>query len=99
GEHELPLPPLAWPDARQLASLDEIAAYPAVRLFVDRARAARPDFVLDDSNAAAVAAVCGRLDGVPLAIELVAVRAKLLPPAALLERLDNRLDFPLATSR
>jgi len=69
----------------------EVASYPAVQLFVARARAVAPEFRLDADNAAAVAEVCRRLDGLPLAIELAAARVTLLPPAALLGRLERRL--------
>ena len=65
---------------------------PAVQLFVDRARAARPGFELTADNAAAITEICRRLDGLPLAIELAAARVRLLPPEALLTRLGNRLD-------
>jgi non-specific serine/threonine protein kinase len=95
GEHDFPVPPLELPDRAECPSLDELRASNAVRLFVDRARAIRPDFMLTEENAAAVAAVCHRLDGVPLAIELAAARSNALPPSTLLTRLEQRL--PLLT--
>jgi len=90
GEQELFVPPLASPAPAE-ASLEEVARYPAVDLFVQRARALAPDFALTPANAPTVAAICRRLDGLPLAIELAAARIKLLPPRALLDRLDDRL--------
>jgi predicted ATPase/DNA-binding SARP family transcriptional activator len=88
GEVVWPVPPLGLP--RHDASVDEARDSDAVTLFVERARAARPDFELDDSNAAAVAAICRSLDGLPLAIELAAARTAVLSPAAIVERLDDR---------
>jgi len=90
-ERTRPLAPLALPDPARLADLDDLAATPAVALFVGRARAVRPDFALTMDNAAAVAAICARLDGLPLALELAASRSSLLSPHALLARLDPRL--------
>jgi predicted ATPase/DNA-binding CsgD family transcriptional regulator len=87
AEHEYPVPPLPLPDPtgpHELAALDRIGA---VRLFVQRAQAARPDFHLTAENAPAVAEICRLLDGLPLAIELAAARIKLLPPQALVDRL------------
>ena len=89
GEHEYPLAPLATPDPRLLAAPDELAQVASVELFVERARAARPQFALTDDNAAAVAELCRYLDGVPLAIELAAARVRVLPPEALLQRLKG----------
>ena len=93
GEREFPVPPLATPSAAEdrrppLAGLTGVAA---VRLFVERAGEVRPGFALTADNAAAIAEICRRLDGLPLAIELAAARVKLLPPAALLARLESRL--------
>jgi len=90
GEQELPVPPLQSPDPAR-SSVEDVAGYPAVDLFVQRARAVASDFALTPANAPAVAALCRRLDGLPLAIELAAARIKMLPPQALLDRLDDRL--------
>ena len=90
GEHEYQVPVLDVGDADNGLVEDSLA--PAIQLFVDRARAARPDFELTPANSAAVAEICRRLDGLPLAIELAAARIRLLPPEALLARLGNRLD-------
>jgi predicted ATPase/DNA-binding CsgD family transcriptional regulator/transcriptional regulator with XRE-family HTH domain len=95
GEREFEVPPLALPDADRLPPVDSLAAVGAVRLFVERARDAKPAFALTAANAPAVAEVCFRLDGLPLALELAAARVKVLPPAALLARLERRL--PLLT--
>ncbi len=91
GEHENPVPPLPIPAAANGTSAASASESEAVQLFVERARAAQPDFALTDANASAVAGICRRLDGLPLAIELAAARVKLFPPAALLERLESRL--------
>lgn len=95
GEHEFPVLPLPLPRADRLPAIAALAQVPAVALFVDRATAVQPDFGLSDENVTAVTAICRRLDGLPLAIELAAARVKVLPPAALLTRLDVRL--PLLT--
>jgi predicted ATPase len=89
GEHELAVSPLAVPPRDQTVSADEIAQYPSVRLFVDRATYVNPGFALTTDNAPAVAAICARLDGLPLALELAAARTKMLAPQALLARLDG----------
>jgi predicted ATPase len=92
AEHDYPVPPLPLPADLTGVPLAELAAAPAVALFVDRARAARPGFALTESNAAAVAEICRRLDGLPLAIELAAARIRLLDPNSLLRRLSTSLD-------
>jgi len=92
AEREYPVPPLPPPADPATVPLEEVASSPAVVLFVDRARAVRPDFALTEGNAAAVAEICRRLEGLPLAIELAAARIRLLDPAALLDRLAQSLD-------
>jgi predicted ATPase/DNA-binding CsgD family transcriptional regulator len=102
GERDLPVRPLTLPSREVVGSLlDSSPARPldsseAVRLFVERAEAVRPGFSLNEQNVAIVEDICRRLDGLPLAIELAAARSKLLPPAALLARLDQRL--PMLTT-
>ncbi len=96
GEREYPVGTLLLPPAD--ARWDSVAEADAVALFVDRARAVRPDFTVTDSNAKQVAQLCGHLDGLPLAIELAAARVDLLSPRGVLARLDQRLDL-LATDR
>jgi predicted ATPase/DNA-binding CsgD family transcriptional regulator len=91
GEHEFPVPPLALPDLTQLPERETLAQVAAVALFLQRARATKPDLQLTSSNARAIAQICVQLDGLPLAIELAAARSKLLPPPALLARLVQRL--------
>jgi predicted ATPase len=92
GEHEFAVPPLTLPDPeRALPSVEDLIQYEAVRLFVERAQAANGDFRVTNDNVPAVAEICHRLDGLPLAIELAAARVKVLPPQKLLERLSDRL--------
>jgi predicted ATPase/class 3 adenylate cyclase len=92
AEHVYPVPPLGLPPAGlSRASAEQVAGFEAVQLFLDRARAVRPDFELTDDNAAAVAEICRRLDGLPLAIELAAARLGLFSPDVLRDRLGDRL--------
>jgi predicted ATPase/class 3 adenylate cyclase len=93
GEQEVAVPPLAIPDPSHLPALDQLSRYAAVALFRERVQASQPSFQLTNANAPAVAEICVRLDGLPLAIELAAARVKLFPPQALLARLDERLGF------
>ncbi len=93
GEYEFPVPPLALPDPQTAPNLEALQQFPAIALFVQRARAAKPDFALDKQNAAAVTEICARLDGLPLAIELAAARVKVLSPAAMRTRLASRLQL------
>jgi predicted ATPase len=93
GEHEFPVPPLALPDSRSTLTVSGLSQCPAVALFVQRAIAAKPDFELNRENASAVAEICARLDGLPLAIELAAARVKVLSPASMLARLASRLQL------
>ncbi len=91
SEHEFPVPPLALPDLAQLPESETLSRVAAVALFLQRAWATEPDLQLTLANARAIAEICVQLDGLPLAIELAAARSKLLPPQALLARLDQRL--------
>ena len=91
AEHEFAVPPLALPNPAHLPELAVLARMPSVALFLQRTQATRPEFELSASNAQAVAEICVRLDGLPLAIELAAARMKLLSPQVLLARLGQRL--------
>jgi predicted ATPase len=94
GEHELPVPALAAPDIKSLPSAPEaLLRFPAIALFLERAKAAKNNFTLTKENAPVVAAICSRLDGLPLAIELAASRIKLLSPTAMLTRLESSLNL------
>jgi len=95
GEHEFGVPPLTLPDPKQLPSVEQLNQYAAVALFIARARAVHADFQVTNASAPAIAEICHRLDGLPLAIELAAARIKLFPPEELLAWLDRRL--PLLT--
>jgi predicted ATPase len=93
GEHEFPVPPLALPDLKSIPPLAVLSRLPAIALFVERARAVKREFALTNENAPAVASICARLDGLPLAIELAAARIKLLSPSSMLTRLESRLNL------
>jgi predicted ATPase/class 3 adenylate cyclase/Flp pilus assembly protein TadD len=93
AEHAFPVLPLALPDPRSLPAIDALSRYEAVALFLERSRSVAPGFDITEENAPAIAKLCVRLDGLPLAIELAAARVKLLPPQALLARLGQRLDL------
>jgi predicted ATPase len=92
GEQVFPVPPLGLPgpDLKQ-TTLEQLTQFEAVRLFIERAQAVKPDFQVTNENAPAVAEICFRLDGLPLAIELATARIRLFSPQALLERLGSRL--------
>src|SRR5256885_15836965 len=87
AEREFAVPPLALPDLKRLPDLVTLSQYEAVALFIERAQAVKADFQVTNATAPAVAGICARLDGLPLAIELAAARAKHSPPQMLLARL------------
>ncbi|HKF35365.1 MAG TPA: tetratricopeptide repeat protein, partial [Ktedonobacteraceae bacterium] len=91
GEYEFPVSPLALPELEPLPAREALASSPAVALFLQRVQAVRPTFQLTEANAQAIAEICVRLDGLPLALELAAARSKLLTPQELLARLAHRL--------
>lgn len=93
GEREFPVPPLGLPDSESVPPVDVLSGFPAVALFVERVVAVKPEFKLRKENMAAVAGICNRLDGLPLAIELAAARMKLLSPTAMLARLESSLNL------
>jgi predicted ATPase/DNA-binding SARP family transcriptional activator len=99
GEQLYPVPPLELPRQAAGTSFEELVANDSVRLFAARARAVDPGFELDAGNVDAVARICGRLDGLPLAIELAAARSSLLPPEAMSRRLDQALDLLVVGAR
>ncbi len=99
AEHEFPVPKLSLPDPKRLPDLMALSQYEAVALFIQRAQAVRPEFQMTNANAPAMAEICARLDGLPLAIELAAARIKLLPPQALLTRLGQRLQLLTSSGR
>ena len=91
GEQAFGVSPLPVPDARYAATRERVSQYAAVQLFIERAVAVRPDFAVTNANAPAVAELCQRLDGLPLAIELAAARSTLFTPEAILARLGSRM--------
>jgi predicted ATPase/DNA-binding SARP family transcriptional activator len=99
GEHEFAVPPLPLPDLDRLPPSHELLNFAAIALFVERARAVQSDFDLTADNAAGVADICAQLDGLPLAIELAAARSKLFTPAAMRQRLSDRLSFLIGQNR
>ncbi len=99
GEHEYPVAPLALPNFAEMPSLEALAQYPAIELFIERAQATKPDFVLTQETASAVIEICRRLDGLPLAIELAAARIKVLSPQDMLGQMNHRLQFLTSRSR
>ncbi|RIK35326.1 MAG: hypothetical protein DCC55_30640 [Chloroflexi bacterium] len=94
GEQEFPVPVLTLPDLKHLPSPEDLAQVAAVKLFIQRAQAVKPGFHLDNSNAAAIAEICKRLDGLPLAIELAAASIKVFSAPAILTRLAERFELP-----
>ncbi|MFW9956341.1 MAG: tetratricopeptide repeat protein [Candidatus Thorarchaeota archaeon] len=92
AERELPVPPLELPPSKQISHLQPLSQYSAVQLFIQRAQSVKPDFRITNENAPAVAEICHRLDGLPLAIELASARIRMLSPNALLQRLDHSFD-------
>jgi predicted ATPase/DNA-binding CsgD family transcriptional regulator len=98
-EYDFPIPPLELPDLAHLPGREQLTEYAAVALFIQRAQAIKPDFQITDANASCIAAICTRLDGLPLAIELAAARINLLPPHALLARLEHRLHLLTSGAR
>jgi predicted ATPase/class 3 adenylate cyclase len=99
GEHEYQVPPMALPDPLATPPVERLGQYDAVRLFAARAEAARRGFAVTSENAQAVVEICHRLDGLPLAIELAAARARVLPLAAILARLEHRLTLLVGGAR
>jgi predicted ATPase len=99
GEKEHAVPPLGLPRRKPPPAAEQLTHYDAVRLFIERALDGRPDFEVTNENAPAVAEICHRLDGLPLAIELAAARIKILPPQAMLQRLESRLKVVTGTRR
>lgn len=99
GEYEFSVQPLALPDPASSQSAEALLQYASIALFIQRARAVKPDFEIKNGTAQIVADICTRLDGLPLAIELAAAHVKVLPPQAMLARLENRLKLLIGGPR
>ncbi len=99
GEQQYEVPQFSLPDLRHLPPLEQLSQYEAVRLFIERAQAYKSDWTITNENAPAVAEICYRLDGLPLAIELAAARVRLLPPSRMLAQLNSRLTFLKSPAR
>jgi len=99
AEHRYPVAPLATPASNEAADHQSPDSFPAVRLFIERVQAVRPDFVLNRENLDSIAEICRRVDGLPLAIELVATQTELFGPADLLTRLDRQLPLVVDAAR
>ena len=99
GETDYPVPPLSLPDSKPLPPVNVLTQYEAVALFIERAVAVKPGFTVTNENAPAVAEICHRLDGLPLAIELAAARVRVLPPQRMLAELGHRLSFLMGGAR
>ncbi len=99
GEQQFPVAPLALPQRRPLPDVTVLSQYASVALFIERARAVKPEFSINEANAPAIAEICARLDGLPLAIELAAARVKLLSPVTMMARLEKSLSFLVGGAR
>jgi len=99
GETDFPVRPLSLPESKQLPPVNVLTQYDAVALFIERAAAVKPGFTVTSENAPAVAEVCHRLDGLPLAIELAAARVRVVPPQRMLAELSHRLSFLMGGAR
>src|SRR5262249_47193611 len=97
GERGFPVPPLAIPNGSDAP--ERLSLFESVALFVNRAQAVKPDFQVTNANAPAVAELCGRLEGIPLAIELAAARALVMTPAQMLEQLSDRFNLLVTRQR
>ncbi len=99
GEQEYPVPPMSVPDPRRVDDVENLETYESIKLFLQRARAVKPDFVITEENASVVSEICVKLDGLPLAIELAAARVRLLSPQEISTRLDRSLSILSGSAR